>query len=392
MKKENIESIILDCFVSLKQKFYEEYKIEEYEEDTTPFVLSLRDIIKSLPPPSIKIIEILNEPKKYNQEKGFLIKYDYSIQIPTKIEFCGSFSSNYENIEQQIGQKFGFSEEQLSPMLKDIFSDFSNITVWEQDENWCVQFIKGDIVKEPKIFYNIWENWIFHFDDVPILSQKYRRQRFDDFNEIYGLKKEPIRPLSEIIKFAPQMEMFSFNLESLQESVAHIQLIPKVPKEINTVFKRAKKLFILGCFEYELFTISQHYAYLALEAAIKIRYIMSLNNNAVLTIPKKKLKHEINNPSYFDIVNFCLNNNEWRTNLLYVNEEQFPYNSTKLLDWLENNHLIRKWEKKIYKAGLDLRNYHSHLEEPSTTMPSAKLLHVIANEINYIFHKEITKT
>ncbi|MCH7679649.1 hypothetical protein IID10_09845 [candidate division KSB1 bacterium] len=61
------------------------------------------------------------------------------------------------------------------------------------------------------------------------------------------------------------------------------------------------------------------------------------------------------------------------------------------MNWLEKNHLIRKWEKGIFEAGLELRNSYSHQEKYSLSMPSAKLLHVIADEINYIFHKDKLK-
>jgi hypothetical protein len=90
-------------------------------------------------------------------------------------------------------------------------------------------------------------------------------------------------------------------------------------------------------------------------------------------------------------VDFCYNTKGWNVYSLFVNGEKFPHNGKELLNWLERKHLIRKWEKGIFEAGLDLRNYHSHQEKPSTSMPGTRLLHIIANEINYIFHKEISQ-
>ena len=389
MTEHKIKETILDCFSRLKQEFYKKYKIEEYEEDTSLHILSKRDLIEFLPPPSINIIEIINASNNLKHEKGFLVKYDYTAKNLKNVDFSGSICSNEKQLPDYVYKNFGLTEEQTLHIIEEVHSSFTYMAVWEPDENWCLHFIPGDIIKNPEIFYREWEKWIFLWNDVPVLSQKFRRERFEDFNKIYGLKKDPILPFSEITKSASQIELFSHNLESLQESIAHIQLIPKVPKEIKTIFKRAKKLFVLGYFEYELFTVSEHYAYLALETAIKTRYITSLCGKATLEIPKKNLKTEMKNPTFFNIMEFCRKEKDWNVRSLRVNGEEFPHNGKKLLDWLEKNHLIRKWEKGIYEAGLLLRNYHSHPEDPSTAIPSAKLLHVIADEINYIYHKKI---
>ena len=93
MNEEKLRKIISDCFVQLKKKFYENYTIEEYEDDTNPQILAKRDVIESLPPPSIKILEVINDSVESKHAKGFLFKYDYTPQ-DNKIEFCGSVSSN----------------------------------------------------------------------------------------------------------------------------------------------------------------------------------------------------------------------------------------------------------------------------------------------------------
>lgn len=389
MNQVKIEKIICDCFLHLKQEFYKKYKIEEYEEDTSLHILSKRDLVESLPPSSIKIIEIINKTAESKHEKGFLFKYVYSLQDYNMIEFCGTFSSNDGQIMDHVCKKFGMMENQVKHIVDEINSGFMNIATWEPNENWCLHFIPGDVTSNPEIFYKEWEKWVFFGYDVPVLSQKFRRERFEDFNKIYGLEKDPILSISEITKPSSQMEFFTFDLKSLQESIAHIQLIPKVPDEIKVIFRRAKKLFVLGYFEYELFTVSEHYAFLAFEVAIKTRYVASLGKKATLEIPNKGLKYEMNNPTYFGITEFCNKQKGWEVRPLHVNGEKFPYSGRKLLEWLEKNHLIRKWEKEIFESGLLLRHYHSHPEKPSTTMPSAKLLHVIADEINYIYHKEI---
>lgn len=108
-----LEKIIEDSFTKIKQKFYEELNIEEYEEDTNLFILSLRNVVKSLPTPSIKVIEVINELVEARYDKGFLIKYDHTIKEEIRIEFCGSISSKDKEMERNIGEKFKMSKKQL---------------------------------------------------------------------------------------------------------------------------------------------------------------------------------------------------------------------------------------------------------------------------------------
>ena len=389
MNEINLEKIISSCFVQLKQKFYDEYTIEEYEDDTNPQILAKRDLIESLPPPSIKIIEIINESVESKYQKGFLIRYDYTPQEVDKIEFYGSVSSNDKQFVTYVCKKFGFQENQINEIKKQICKNFMDCSTWEPKEEWCLQFISGDIEKEPEIFYEGWEKWIFRIHGVPVLSEKFQRERFENFNKLYGLENDPIPSFSEVTKPSSQIKSFGLDLELLQKNISHIQLIPKVPKPVKTTFERVKKLYIYGYFEYSFFTITEHYAFLALESAIKLRYIQSLNGKAILSIPKKNLEREMDNPSHFGIVKFCKDVPGWNVRSLLVNGKKFPFAGGMLLDWLEENHLIRKWEKSIFKAGLDIRNSMSHLEKTEIVMPNANLLHVIANQINYIFHKEI---
>lgn len=392
MNESNLEKIITDCFVKLKEQFYDEFTIEEYEDDTQLHILEKRDIVEALPPSLIKIIEITNDSIKSKHRNGLLFYYDYTPQPNNKIEFCGTVSIEDANLIQTISDKFNFKEKEIKIMFEVICKDFTDTTTWEPNEGWSLQFLTGDIETNPEIFYEDWRKCVFwnHYG-VPGLSDKFQRTRFEDFNKLYSLEDDPIQILSEIAKSTSQMDLFGMDLELIQKKIAHIQLIPQVPEAIKTTITRVKRLFVYGYFEYSFFTISEHYSLLALESAIKLRYIQSLNGEALLTIPKKNLELKMSAPTHYRIVEFCNNNRDkgWNVSALLVNGEKFPYGGDRLLEWLEEKHLIRKWEKSIFKAGLDMRNSMSHLETTETTMPGAKLLQIIVNEINYIFHKEI---
>jgi len=169
MTEHEIKETVLDCFSRLKQAFYKKYKIEEYEEDTSLHILSKRDLIEFLPPPSINIIEIINASNNLKHEKGFLIKYDYTTKNLKNVDFSGSICSNEKQLPDYVYKNFGLTEEQILHIIEEVHSSFTHMAVWEPDENWCLHFIPGDMIKNPEIFYREWETWIFLWNDVPLL-------------------------------------------------------------------------------------------------------------------------------------------------------------------------------------------------------------------------------
>jgi len=261
--------------------------------------------------------------------------------------------------------------------------------MWEPKESWYLHFIQDDIIKNHKALDDSLRHIFLTFPDVPVISDKFKRKFHDDYNQIFGLIPDPILPYEKFLKPDNRSKTFNLDLETLQRRIANIQLIPLVPEEVQTVFKRAKKLFIFGFFEYEFFTISQHYVFLALEAAVKHRYIKSLGSEIVLTDKKDpNLKKKINSLTFHFIESFFMKKRGRNRNTLLVNGKPFPYTGKKLIDWLETNHLIRKWEKKSYETGLLLRHSYSHLERPSIMVPDSTMLERIAEQINYLFHSK----
>ena len=221
--------------------------------------------------------------------------------------------------------------------------------------------------------------------------ERFRKDEID-WNSEYDLKSDPILPMSEIIRRNPIVDAFIGlrTIEDVQKAINDIQLIPAVPEQVKRVFSRAKELFIFGYFRYNFFTISNHYAFLALESAIMHRYIQSLGEKAILTDKKRKdLRFEITSPSYQRIWDFCRNNKRqgWSAHRLNVNDEPFPWNSSLLLDWLVEKHILRKWEKERFRAGIYLRNSLSHLEQASIFLPNSRTLGRVADDINKLFSR-----
>lgn len=146
---------------------------------------------------------------------------------------------------------------------------------------------------------------------------------FDGFVKIKNGKKLPI------------------TLEDLSDFVSSINLIQNVPKEVKEVFEISKRLFMFSYFYYRFFTVSHHYAFLALESALKNKYKNLFDRNG------QSLK--------------------------------------KVIDDLTKRGVILEKEKPLYDAGRFLRNALSHLTDPPVFTPSADILERVAEQINKIY-------
>lgn len=374
----------------IKEIFYKNYKFELNEEDNNPFYLTLRDIIESLPPTTY-VVEIKGPLRNITPivAKGFIFVYDYAQLKSDKFEFYGTVDCRYpEQLETLLTEKFEIDENNARSYSEGICISKNILTGWYlSGQTKHFRFFPYDILSNPEEFHvSLYRNFM---DDprIDLYFKQFKRSLHPDYNKIFNLTSDPIISFNELTK-SDSRGMLNFALSYVQESISKIQLIPNVPESVKHAFKVSKDLFIFGYFRYEFFTISQHYAFLALEAAIKTRYAMSLGKTAILTMPNTKLRHEIPVPSYHLIEEFCRNAKKqgWNVRTIKVNDKIFPYSGRKLVQWLVNEKIIRKWESDLYDAGLYIRNSLSHLEQMSIHYPSATILQRVSDQINYLFH------
>ncbi len=195
----------------------------------------------------------------------------------------------------------------------------------------------------------------------------------------YKTPTERIIPLDEILREAKRNSRH--NIEELQKNVSEIGLIDSVPQSVKRTFENAKALYIFGYFHYNFFTISRHYAYLALEAAIKQRYFMNLPND--IEISNKKGAKKIKVSDFDGIIRFGRENG-YGTHFK-LNGMPFPHSKEMLCEWLRENGIVSRYEEKRCLWGLESRNRFSHLTSPSIWNPSTEPLIDVANLINKIY-------
>lgn len=385
------------AFNEIKKSINEIYHFQE-DDEISPNERALRDAISNLPC-AIKCIKLKIDPSKHKNAEDnscYLIKYDLTRFQDSSVEFIGEF--NIENktlLIQTFSENFGLNILDAERYISDFIKEFNAMGI--SDDDFHIQFEPFDIInRRDKFIHHL--NHTFLIYQVDQLINLFKFEKEINFNVLYNLKRDTILPFPEVVsmdKITASFKKFEddrsslLTLEDFQDHVADIQLIPTVPNDVRRIFKCAKELYIFGYFKYYFFTVSNHYAYLALESAIKNKYNEWLDSKAILTNNKEE-SIEITSPSYRKIQDFCFKNKKnWYCGKILVNGEQFPYSMNKLLDWLVNKNIIKKWEKNMFGAGIYLRNSLSHLETVSIFPPSAHTLKVVAQDINKLYYMQL---
>ena len=334
-----------EFFENAKEKFRTSTGLKEADELSSG-ELAFRDAISSLPCP-VSVIRLKINLKKYNKAKNDvynLITYDFSNFGESSIKYYGEIDLDEIEKYRELLKEFNLDQQKIKELKSFKLLGYGDPDCW-----YWVWIIPYDILENPEEYARdfIDSFWMTFGDKI---LQKFERKI--DYNSKYGLKSDAILPLSEILKKDKKFSSFvkvdeyarhhEITIEDLQKSICGIQLIPDVPEEVKNVFKAAKRLHIFGYFEYYFFTVSQHYAFLALESALRNRY------NEMHGKPKKFI------------------------------------GLNTIIEKLVEKKIIPKGEAKIYEAGKYLRNSLSHLTNPSIMMPSSTTLERVAYQINQI--------
>ena len=374
-------------FNALKVKFKEIYPFKE-DGEVSPDIVALRDAIFKLPCP-VKVLELRFDEAKFAHVKeglGILLRYDLSRIGEKQIEDCGVMDvENIDVLKSVLIDKFGFSES----IVADFVSDFKTTGIWGHELDYYIHFAHYDIRRYFDKYLSGLRQ-IFLYDRSSQLIQKFKRE--NDFNFLYNLKEDKVLPWEVFTNRDPILNALSRTptVEDLQKDICDIQLIPTVPEEVKKIFKAAKDLYVFGYFRWYFFTISTHYAHLAIESAIKHRYNQWLGEKAVLTCKKGNLSHEIIKPSREGIFDFCKQNKKqgWKRYELEVNGENFPVGMKDLLDWLLKNGIQTKWQKDQLKSAIDTRDALSHLESVKVWWIGTTELKRVSVLINNLYHQE----
>jgi hypothetical protein len=390
MQLKNTKTVYFDwdayfggVFEKVKGKFRKLYPIQD-DGATPPNILALRDAVNSLPIP-VKIVDVRVDTAKYEHiqdEICQLVRYDFSRFGASSAEYFGMIDADdVKSFQDLVTVKLEASPEAANIIITSICQ--TRGMRLEEPES-LFHFLAYDIRNNLEQYTTDFLE-LFLTNSLPLeVMQKFTKAEVD-YNARYNLQSDPILPMVKIIEKDSSLDIFGVkSIEDLQQGVADVQLVPNIPEAVRRVFGRAKALYIFGYFRYEFFTISDHYAYLALESAIKNKYAISLGGKAVLTNSKTDRSFEMVLPSWEGILRFCIEQ-KWSTGIVKVNGQCFPFNMDRLLNWLVKSKIITEWERAQYDPYIQLRNILSHLEYAPVHGPSLQTLRLTATKINKLF-------
>jgi hypothetical protein len=209
-----------------------------------------------------------------------------------------------------------------------------------------------------------------------------------DFNADHDLKPDPVLDEADLLRISRVNEGFfsrdrATAIHGIQEAIAHIQLIPQASEHVLRVFQWAKRLYIFGLFEYGFFTVSCHYAYLAVESAVYNRWNAALPSPTTLQYGSDSITVPTAGRGNISLI--CKTKG-WNERKVKVNGKPYPWKVELAIEQLQQDGMITMWQqKRLRDVWMKLRNIYSHLEFASITGPKAGTLERAAEMINILF-------
>jgi hypothetical protein len=358
---------------NLAQRLLAKYVVEFNQKSATdlpPEAVAFSTALAAFPVP-IRVLVIQSDVVAI-ESAHTLIRYDLSRPHSTEVELLATLESeclDRSSLRDDFGIHLDNGEELSCATHHD--SDWTQIT----------QVVPYEVLVAPEQYVDdLYQFLRYGFWDV--IQSKFCERR--DYKTKYGLKADPILSSSELLSYGQPLANVRTGLpptlEDWQSMVNDIVLIPQVPESVKRTFELGKKLFVFSYFVYGFSTVSQHYAFLALEAALQARWTATLptptpvefGNGTRTEFPQPQMHKDFHQ--------------YWRQDRkMRVNGESFPHSTHKLLGSLKNKGILTTWQAERIEAGIHLRNEFSHLEFAPITGASASAFTVTAELINAMF-------
>ncbi len=305
----------------LRKEFHRQFPFKD-EGEVSPDILALRDAFYAFPASTdVALLDIDIEQAEANASKVWtLAKHDMSSSQVT-IAFQGAFGlTDIGTHKLLLSTKFAINEDLLESIKSLSFG-----AAWDSEGTVIVQLVRFDIRERPSDYAAELSRTLLMFVGDGLIR---RFKRTIDFNALYGLTGDAVRSFDQITKMDETARMLvnlatgkPLSIEDYQREIADIQLIPQVPADIHTTFRRAKDAHVFGYFQYAFSTMSQHYAYLALEAAIAARWSANLPQKVTLAYGLEQEGMAF--PSHSKILRFGKRKN-WDVRKTVVDGVRFP--------------------------------------------------------------------
>jgi hypothetical protein len=349
-----------------------------------PAQLALREAFNAFPVlTDVLLLDTDGCPLDPGEERFWtLLNFDFSVTTGNLMRFHGTASAS------KIKHHAASLDTYFSLRFIDLGSLRGLLLMGQQYDHSLVHLVSYDARDQIERYSSELASYLLSCTGT--LCRLFSKQT--DFNERYGLPPDPMVDAKSLLKIHTVTAHFvdpttggQLTLERLQEEVSSIQLIPQVPEDIRRTFYLAKRLYVFGYLEYGFFTVSLHYAYAAMEAALHARWSAALPIPTVLTHKGNVETLGTGPTKHFGIRRLCRVRG-WDIRSLQVNGEHFPDTAKKVAVSLHKLRIITDWQLRQFEhMWLRRRNYHSHLEFAPIETPQTDALVQVAREINQLF-------
>lgn len=326
----------------------------------------------------------MNAPR-IREQHAAIFRYDFSKPNTPTIRFHGTIPLvAIEDHRKLIDTAVGIRLDSLSSL-----KDLSLTYIW--DPPYCTHIVPYDPrTRVPEYC----DDLAVHLSSNSELNDLFLPTV--NYNTKYNLPLDSVMTGEQLLSMDERNKYFvkfsdlkEATLSDLHLEVAGIQLIPQVPDDIKRTFHIAKRLYIYGYLEYGFYTVSSHYAHLALDAALHARWSATLPPSVVLKGQNKKTRkleqQTMLTPSHTKIRTFCQHTG-WKIQGLTLDGNQFPHTVKGVVTELEKAKIITIWQRKmIQDVYVQIRNSLTHLEFAPIHSPSSHDLEIAAETINGLF-------
>lgn len=378
-------------FEKLKAKFEKDYPGTSYEK-SNPAEAAYAEFHRSLPVP-VKLMSIRLEPSPLHTVKdglGYIVSFDLKRLGDSRVVDMGRSSCSLEEFFDILQREFGSTDWQQFPPTEEFpLSQFSD---WDPEQRWFTMFLPFDIRENAESLYS--EMWLAFRSSI--WMDITTRLTFEiSFNREYDLESDEVLPKRELLKPArpgaerwdiqhPEKGRVKLTLRNLQKDVGAIQLIPDVPKGVRDILETAKRLYVFTYFDESFRQVSEHYAALALESALKERYWRGVKQPIELKNRKGETQ-TLNQASYSHVFRLCVSDRRWNRRNVKINGKPFLHTTRQLLDFFEEEKLLTRWERDMCRLVITVRNTLSHPSSISTMPSSIGWLELATRFINTLY-------
>lgn len=396
-----MESIVIwqcffeKAFARIKNQLNEQYRVEE-DGSGPPEIVAIRELVNRLPC-AVRVLMLKVDRMKFphlQDDTCPLLGYDFTRMGKVIVDYLGLIDANDKaRLTENLTKHFQL--QNAEKFVVDFCKDFLITGIFDTERpETSIHFFFYDPTRNLDEFVR---DFILQLDSFFAGTVRKKYEKVVDYNKVFNLKPGPIYPAHELLEQDQRVRAFvrltngdstPITIEDLQADVASTKLIPPVPENVKRVFERAKELYIFGYFRYDFFTISRHYAYLALESAIKNRYYQSFGREVILS--NRKGKHvKIGIIDHQTVIDFCYRNRKdgWNEHMFLADGRKFAFTKKELLDWLVQNKIITMWERRVCEHGLRLRDFLSHQTFSPVDVPgwAHRSIEEVAALINKMF-------